>query len=96
MTMDIVIEAFLMAVTRRRPKPGIQFHSDRGGQYCAKTFIEASTKSAPSLVRSMSRKGNCWDNACEESSFKTLKWQLEGLDGRKTAGRGQEVGFRIH
>lgn len=83
MTADIVMEAFLMAVKRRRPKPGLLFHSDRGVQYCARAFREASEETVPSLVRSMSRKGNCWDNACAESFFKTLKRELEELDGRK-------------
>jgi transposase InsO family protein len=86
MTADIVVKAFLMAVMRRRPKPGLLFHSDRGVQYCAKAFREASEAAAPSLVRSMSRKGNCWDNACAESFFKTLKRELEELDGRKNRG----------
>jgi putative transposase len=84
MTADIAIATFLMAVMRRRPNPGLLFHSDRGVQYCAKIFRAASAAAAPSLVRSMSRKGNCWDNACAESFFKTLKRKLEELDGRKS------------
>ena len=83
MTADIATEAFLMAVMRRRPKPGLLFHSDRGIQYCSRAFREASGAALPSLVRSMSRKGNCWDNACAESFFKTLKRELADLDGRK-------------
>jgi putative transposase len=81
MTADIAIDAFLMAVMRRRPKPELLFHSDRGVQYCARGFREASAAAVPFLVRSMSRKGNCWDNACAESFFKTLKRELEGLTG---------------
>ena len=83
MTADIVVDAFLMAVMRRRPSPGLLFHSDRGVQYCARAFREASEAAVPSLVRSMSRKGNCWDNACAESFFKTLKRELDELDGKK-------------
>lgn len=83
MTVDIAIEAFRMAVLRRRPNPELLFHSDRGVQYCAKAFREASASAVPALKRSMSRKGNCWDNACAESFFKTLKRELAELDGRK-------------
>ena len=83
MTADIATEAFLMAVMRRRPKHGLLFHSDRGIQYCSRAFRAASGAAIPLLVRSMSRKGNCWDNACDESFFKTLKRELADLDGQK-------------
>ena len=87
MTSAIVIDAFTMAMMRRRPKGKLLFHSDRGVQYCSSAFREASLAALPMLVRSMSRKGNCWDNACAESFFKTLKRELEelaGQTGRKT------------
>jgi len=67
---------------RRRPEGKQLFHSDRGVQYCSSAFREASLAALPMLVRSMSRKGNCWDNACAESFFKTLKRELEELDGQ--------------
>ena len=79
MTATLVIDAFLMAVMRRNPKGALLFHSDRGVQYCCTEFRNASQKAVPALVRSMSRKGNCWDNACSESFFKTLKRELEVL-----------------
>jgi transposase InsO family protein len=81
MTVTLVIDAFMMAVVRRRPTGGLLFHSDRGIQYCASAFRSVSEMAVPQLVRSMSRKGNCWDNACAESFFKTLKRELEELDG---------------
>jgi len=81
MTTSIVIDAFMMAIMRRRPKGHLLFHSDRGVQYCSTIFREASLAALPMLVRSMSRKGNCWDNACAETFFKTLKREVEGLDG---------------
>lgn len=84
MTAAIVIDAFAMAVLRRRPKGPLLFHSDRGIQYCSSPFREASLAALPMLVRSMSRKGNCWDNACSESFFKTLKRELEELAGTST------------
>jgi putative transposase len=48
-------------------------HTDHGLQYCAKTFLELIRKYE--LIRSMSRKGNCWDNAVAESFFTTFKKQ---------------------
>ncbi|MDR2078210.1 MAG: integrase core domain-containing protein, partial [Treponema sp.] len=63
---------------------GLLFHSDRGVPYCAASFREALRTRCPSVRQSMSRTGNCWDNACAESFFKTLKRELETLDGRHT------------
>lgn len=77
----LVIDAFMMAVVRRRPTGGLLFHSDRGIQYCVSAFRSVSEMAVPQLLRSMSRKGNCGDNACAESFFKTLKRELEELDG---------------
>jgi transposase InsO family protein len=82
MTAALVIDAFGMAIMMRRPRGRLLFHSDRGVQYCSAVFREASTAAFPMLTRSMSRKGNCWDNACAESFFKTLKREVEELDGR--------------
>jgi putative transposase len=81
-TTAIVIDAFTMAVIRRQPRGHLVFQSDRGIQYCSSAFRDASLAALPMLVRSMSRKGNCWDNACAESFFKTLKRELEELSGR--------------
>jgi DNA primase catalytic core len=57
------------------------FDSDRGVRYCARAFREALQALCPTIRQSMSRKGNCRDNACAESFFKTLKRELETLDG---------------
>jgi transposase InsO family protein len=81
MTATVVIDAFMMALVRKRPSVALVFHSDRGVQYCSTAFLATSEEALPYLVRSMSRKGNCWDNACAESFFKTLKRELEELDG---------------
>ena len=67
----LAIDAWKMAVKRRKPANGILFHSDRGSQYCSKDFINEIGKIK--TVQSMSRKGNCWDNAVAESFFHTLK-----------------------
>lgn len=82
MTAAIAVDAFQMAVASRNPEGALLFHTDRGIQYCCREFREASESGVPGLVRSMSRKGNCWDNACAESFFKTLKRELEELDGQ--------------
>ena len=66
-----VIAAFKKAVRNRPIAPGLIFHSDRGSQYAGKDFRNLLTKYE--CVQSMSRKGNCWDNAVAESFFKTIK-----------------------
>jgi putative transposase len=68
---DIVINAFLMAWLQRNPEKGLLFHSDRGVQYTSKDFQKLLKKKH--VISSMSRKGNCWDNACAESFFHLLK-----------------------
>ncbi|MCP6390649.1 integrase core domain-containing protein, partial [Klebsiella pneumoniae] len=55
----------------RRPEPGVIFHSDRGSQYCSDDFQRALTEYG--MRSSMSRKGNCWDNAPTESLWGSLK-----------------------
>jgi len=79
------VAALRMAVANRRPLEGLIFHSDRGVQYCARLFRKALALVCPSVRQSMSRKGNCWDNACAESFFGTLKRELDTLDGRHSA-----------
>jgi putative transposase len=71
-TRDTVVPAWLMAV-RNRPITGrLLFHSDRGVHYACEEF-KALLRIYPLVETSMSRKGNCWDNAVAESFFKTLK-----------------------
>jgi len=79
---ETTIPAFQMAVKNRTPSDDLLFHSDRGVQYCAEKFRVVLRKHCPSVRQSMSRKGNCWDNACMESFFKTLKWELDTLEGK--------------
>jgi len=71
MRADLVSDALHMAWFRRRPAPGLIFHSDRGSQYCSHEFQAALQGYA--LRSSMSRKGNCWDNAVAESLWGSLK-----------------------
>jgi transposase InsO family protein len=80
---DIALEALTMAVERQRPAPGLIHHSDRGVQYAADDYRKALA--AASITPSMSRKGNCLDNAPMESFFHTLK--VERVHHRVYASR---------
>jgi putative transposase len=71
MTVDITLSAMDMAIGRRAPEEGLIFHSDRGSQYAANAYKELLKKYG--IRQSMSRKGNCYDNACAESFFSSLK-----------------------
>jgi transposase InsO family protein len=77
----IVIDALRMACFRRRPskEAGLLFHSDRGSQYASEDF--RNELKAWHIESSMSRKGNCWDNACSETLFGSLK--VERLHGQR-------------
>ncbi|MDR2246906.1 MAG: integrase core domain-containing protein, partial [Treponema sp.] len=77
-----VIPALEMAVRNRAASPGLTFHSDRGVPCCSKAFRELR---CPSVRQSISRKGNCWDNARAESFFKTLKGEVETFEGKHSA-----------
>jgi putative transposase len=74
MTRQLVIDALNMAIKNEHPKPGLIHHSDRGVQYASNEF-QALLK-ANTIQCSMSRKGDCWDNAVAESFFHTLKVEL--------------------
>jgi transposase InsO family protein len=76
-TCETTVPAFRMAVRNRNLKNDtcLIFHSDRGIQYACDEFVSETSK-YKNLTRSMSRKGNCWDNAVAESFFKTLKVEL--------------------
>lgn len=74
MTADLVVDALQMARWRRRPGKGLLVHSDRGSQYASGRF--QTMLKDHGYIGSMSRKGNCWDNAPAESFFHTLKTEL--------------------
>jgi putative transposase len=73
-TQRTSLAAWKMAIRNRPVQKGLIFHSDRGVQYASKKF--ANTIESYGVIRSMSRKGNCWDNAVAESFFKSLKTEL--------------------
>lgn len=74
MRAELVNKALLMALWSRKPKKGLLWHTDRGSQYASDSHrsIIADHK----IIQSMSRKGNCWDNAVSESFFHSLKTEL--------------------
>jgi transposase InsO family protein len=78
MRTDLVENAFIMAKLRRKPQAGLLHHSDRGIQYASQQYQQALQKAG--AIVSMSRKGNCWDNAVMERFFGTLK--SERTDGK--------------
>jgi putative transposase len=73
---ELVAKAFHMALVRRRPKAGLLHHSDRGCQYTSRAYRQRLEQAG--MVVSMSRKGNCWDNAAMESFFGSLKEECVG------------------
>jgi transposase InsO family protein len=74
MRAELVNNALLMAIWRRKPKPNLVWHTDQGSQYASKSHREILQQH--NIKQSMSRKGNCWDNAVAESFFHTLKTEL--------------------
>jgi putative transposase len=73
-TRDLTLAALEMALARRRPPLGLLHHSDRGSQYASDDYRR--TLDRHGIVCSMSRRGDCWDNAVAESFFATLKVEL--------------------
>jgi transposase InsO family protein len=92
-TVNTTIPALRMAAKNRAPEKDMIFHSDRGVQYCAVAFRSTLSAICPTVRQSMSRKGNCWDNACAESFFKTLKCELETLEGKHSEAEVRQTVF---
>lgn len=74
MKTDLVSDALTMAIVRRGPHPGLLHHSDRGVQYASDAYQHLLQ--VHGMQSSMSGKGDCWDNACAESFWATLKKEL--------------------
>ena len=87
MTSSIVIDALRMAWFKRHPgkHTGLMFHSDRGSQYASGAFRDVLKEYG--INSSMSRRGNCWGNACSETLFGSLK--VERLHGQSFETRRQ-------
>jgi len=73
-TQELVIQALNMAIKQRNPSRGLLLHSDRGSQYASYCYQVLLKRNG--ILCSMSRKGNCWDNAVMESFYRTLKVEL--------------------
>jgi putative transposase len=74
----LALAALDMALANRGPRPGLIHHSDRGSTYASRDYRRALRRWG--IKCSMSRKGDCWDNALAESFFATLKREMEGID----------------
>ena len=90
-TAELVLNAFRMAVAKRGYKVSPLVHSDRGSQYASDMFVDELK--LRSCDQSMSRKGNCWDNAVAESFFGTLKTELIHNEKFKTKKEAEEKIF---
>jgi len=71
MKTKLVNDALIMAIWKRKPQKGLLWHTDRGSQYASDSHRKLLKQHG--ITQSMSRKGNCWDNAVSESFFHTLK-----------------------
>jgi putative transposase len=91
MTHDLVLWALEQALQQRQPSPGLLHHSDRGSQYTCEDYLTKLSRRG--LEVSMSRRGDCYDNAVVESFFSTLKAELEGYGGYQTRQQAQSELF---
>jgi putative transposase len=87
MRVELVNQALSMALGQRHPAAGLIMHTDRGSQYGADRYRQLLTRHG--IQPSMSRKGNCWDNAVAESFFRTLKTELIYLEDFETHEQAQ-------
>ena len=78
MTASLVNDALTMAIWSRKPGKDLIWHTDRGSQYCAKSH--RTILKDHKIIQSMSRKGDCWDNATSESFFSTIKREIPQID----------------
>ena len=91
MRAELVNQALSMALWQRQPAAGLIMHTDRGSQYGADSYRQLLSQHA--IQPSMSRKGNCWDNAVAESFFHTLKTELIYLEDYDTHEAAQTAVF---
>ena len=89
---ELVCDALRMAVLQRQPDDGLMHHSDRGRQYTAGDFVKLLNEHK--ITCSMSRKGNCWDNAVMESFFGSLKTEWTFGKNYKTRAEAMQDIFK--
>jgi len=91
MRASLVNDALLMAIKRRNPNKGLIYHTDRGSQYASYEHRDLLKKH--NIIQSMSRKGDCWDNAVAESFFHSLKTELTNHETFYTKAQANEKIF---
>jgi transposase InsO family protein len=91
MRTKLVNDALLMAIKRRNPSKGLIWHTDRGSQYASDSHTNLLQEYG--IIQSMSRKGDCWDNAVSESFFHSLKTELVYHETFKTKAQANEMIF---
>jgi putative transposase len=87
----VALEALGMGLARRRPRPGLLHHSDRGSQYASAEY--RAVLAARGMERSMSELGSCWDNAVAESFFATLKVEVNQVGAWPTRAAAHHAVF---
>jgi putative transposase len=92
MHTKLVNDALLMAIWSMKPKAGLIWHTDRGSQYASESH--RSLLKLHEVTQSMSRKGNCWDNAVSESFFHTLKTELTYHYNFETRQEAKQIIFK--
>lgn len=91
MRVKLVNDALLMAIWKRKPLKGLLWHTDRGSQYASDNHRALLKQHG--IQQSMSRKGNCWDNAVSESFFHTLKTELVNHEAYQTRAEAKQSLF---
>lgn len=91
MRAKLVNDALLMAIWQRKPGKGLLWHTDRGSQYASESH--RALLKQHDIRQSMSRKGNCWDNAVSESFFHTLKTELVHHHAYQTRAEAKQTVF---
>jgi transposase InsO family protein len=91
MRVSLVNDALEMAIERRKPPSGLIWHTDRGSQYASNAHKNLLKENG--IIQSMSRKGNCWDNAVAESFFHSLKTEFTNHEMFKTRAQANEMIF---
>ena len=91
MRVSLVNDALEMAIQRRRPPTGLIWHTDRGSQYAS--YAHKDLLEEQGIIQSMSRKGNCWDNAVAESFFHSLKTECTNHEMFETRAQANQKIF---
>ncbi len=91
MRVSLVNDALEMAIKRRNPPAGLIWHTDRGSQYAS--YAHKDLLQEHGIIQSMSRKGNCWDNAVAESFFHLLKTEFTNHEIFETRAKANEMIF---